>query len=154
MALEDFSTSDTQAAGNKSTSTKTEEDEVTSKSDAFKVVGSGRRAKVFPTEEDWKETEEYLKNEMRMNPNQVLNMSPEKRHQILHRAILGKNGMDSPDFHLKRDCIVCGETFVFPGNWDFVEYQGEPVCKEHPIRKAVEAYSEINEAADNMAVEQ
>lgn len=151
MGLEDFNVSDTRS-GSRTTTGK--EEKSTTKDDAFKVVGSGPNQKVFSTEEEWDETAEYIENELRMNPQEVLNMSADKRHEILHRAILGKNGMRSPSFHIKRNCIVCGETFVFPNNWDFAEYKEEPACKHHTIKEVAKAHRQINEAAENMAIEQ
>lgn len=112
--------------------------------DHFKVVGNGAKKKVFRTEEEWQEAAEFMENEMDLNPQEVLNMSAGKRHDVLHRAILQISGMDKQPFHPTRNCIVCGETFTFPTNWSFTKFKGEPVCNTHSIQESVEAYQEIN----------
>lgn len=111
--------------------------------DAYKVVECNGRKKIFPNEDDWNETVDIIENEMHMSIAQVMSMNPSDRYNILHQAILQKNGMHSVPFHQTRDCLVCGKTFTFPNNWSFVEFRGEPVCPDHKIEQVIQSYSNI-----------
>lgn len=153
MGLDDFASggTKTQSSKNSSSTSSSDSDDETQTNkvdpeDYFKVVSAGDgRKKVFETEEDWEETKEFIEVEMSMSMGEVLNMTPDKRHQILHKAILGDAGVEIDSFYQKRDCIVCGETFVFPHNWNFDKFKGEPVCLSHTLEEVHEAYEEINE---------
>lgn len=145
MGLEDFSSDDTEQTNQTVRQSTSEERETEEKEDGyFKVVGSGNNKKVFQTEEDWLETKEFIKEEMNKSVNEVLNMSAEKRYDILHRAILGRMGLEPSSFHPTRQCIVCGYTFTYPSNWNFEEFNGEPACKHHTIEEVKQAYEKVN----------
>lgn len=144
MGLEEFS-----SPGSKNTqpttSTQQEQPEEKSKEDSFKVVECDRgREKVFPTEEDWEETVSYIEEEMMMSIDEVLNMRPSDRFQILHQAILKKNGYSEQEMHPKQDCVVCGERFVFPSNWNFTRIKGEAVCNDHSIGETMASIKQVN----------
>lgn len=145
MGLDDFSTGQSTTSRsttrNRSsqTSSQSEDDE------PFKVVSGNRgREKVFPTEEDWEKTKEFIEDEMGKNANEVLNMNPSDRHDILHQAILRINGADRAPFHTTNECIVCGKVFTFPGNWNFTRLRGEAVCNDHTIDETMKAIGAVN----------
>jgi len=111
----------------------------------FKIVGGDReREKVFQTEEDWKQTKEFIEDEMDLDIGVVMDMEPGRRHEILHKAILGISGKENPPFHCTDECIVCGEDFVYPRNWNFTRLKGEAICNDHSIGEAVEKISSVN----------
>lgn len=152
MGLEQFS--DDSSTSNTSTSNKTttskqdssdnESDE--SNDDAFKVVGSGSgKKKVFETEEDWKSTVDFIQNEMDMSVNQVMSMNNEKRHTVLHKAIMKNMGAEPESFHPKRECAICNNVFIFPNYWRFVKYRGETFCPTHTLEECEEEVEEIND---------
>lgn len=125
-------------------SKETEEDNI-DKEDFFKIVGAeGGKKKVFKTEEQWKQTVEFIENEFMMGIDRVMDMDPVKRHDILHRAILRKDKDESASFYPIRECFICDETFVFPNNWNFVNYKGESVCCDHTISEVSDKYESIN----------
>lgn len=156
MGLESFKTSSTRGtakSGNdekkssnqQSSSVDQEAKKEESNDQPYKVVGGDRGLKkVFPTEEDWNETVDFIEDTMSVSVNEVMNMPADKRHQILHRAILKREDGQQEPFHPKRNCMVCGEDFVFPGSWNFTRFNGEPVCHHHSIEEVVQKYREIN----------
>lgn len=144
MGLDSFRTSNTDTGGQQKQQQQQDTSDDGEDSEPFKVVGSGAKRKVFPTEEDWEETVEHIEEELGMSAGEVLSMPSEKRHDVLHRAILGKNGLASTPFYPKRNCIVCNETFVYPNNWNFTEFKGEPVCNDHTLSETMDAYRQIN----------
>lgn len=145
MGLDNFTSEDTTTTSTSQRQSKSPEPEDNEDEEPFKVVGSGADRKVFETEEGWQDAAQFMREEMDLNPNEVLNMPSSKRHDILHRAILQLDGMEQQPFHPTRDCIVCGVTFTFPRNWNFTKFKGEPCCNDHEIQEVVEAYRDINE---------
>jgi hypothetical protein len=111
----------------------------------FKVVrtNSGLE-KVFPKREDWEETLDIIENEMNYTVNSVMNMESNKRHDVLHNAILKRNNSEGGEYSPTKQCILCGEKFVFPSKWNFVKFRKEAVCKSHEVKKVMAAISEIN----------
>lgn len=154
MGLDEFTSGSTATASTTTTQTQSpanqeeESDNQPTEDDGyFKVVGKQGKRKVFETEEDWEEAAEFMREEMELNPNEVLNMPASKRHDILHRAILQLDSMDKEPFHPTRTCIVCDETFTFPSNWNFTRFKGEPVCNDHEIKDVVQSYEQMNALA-------
>lgn len=112
----------------------------------YKVVGSGRYCKAFETEEDWEETVRVIEEVLNEDIDTVLNLSQEKRHQILHKAIQLRGNVDKQgEVKVTKTCIICGDKFIFPTDWDFKEFKGEAVCPEHTIGEVKKAYEEIND---------
>lgn len=145
MGLEDFSTGNTtksRSTTNKSTQKKDRQSE---DDEPFKVITCDKgRKKVFPTEDDWNETVQFIEDQMGMSISEVLNRSPENKYQLLHKAILKQNGSEGTPFHPTNQCIVCGEDFVFPESWNFTRIRGEAVCNDHDIGEAIEAIGAVN----------
>lgn len=152
MGLDDFSTSDNNTASSiarqstrQGSQTTEEQDGAEEDDEPFKVVsGDKGRKKVFPTEEDWEETVEFIENEMGMSVGEVMNKSAGDRYQLLHQAILQRNGGERPSFHPTKECAVCGEEFVFPENWNFTRIRTEVVCNSHKIGQVMEEIGAIN----------
>jgi hypothetical protein len=149
MGLDEFTTgsnnaSQTHSRSTSNDTTQSDSGENQENTEPYKAVGSGSKQKVFKTESEWMEAKQYMENEMGLNPQRVLNMPPDKRHDVLHRSILGINDMQSAPFHPVRHCIVCDEVFSFPNNWSFTEFRGEPTCSDHEIGEVTQAYNEIN----------
>lgn len=149
MGLDQFSSGESTAKNTRSTGTEQQEtEEQNDLDDAFKIISGDRgREKVFHTEEDWQETKEFIESEMGLSMNQVMNMSASDRHDILHQAILGREGLSDESIKHTKECVVCGETFVFPKNWRFERIKGEAVCEDHTIAEAMEAIHEVNNIA-------
>jgi|APHM01.1.fsa_nt_gi hypothetical protein len=151
MSLEDFMSSGTLNTGrtaNQETNQQQEKQEENKKSktdEPYKVVGTDSRlAKVFPTKEDWDETLDVIQNEMDYTIDQVMNMESNKRHDVLHNAILKRNGSEGGEYAPTKRCIVCNEEFVFPSKWNFVRFKNEAVCKSHQVKVVMEEISRIN----------
>lgn len=151
MGLDSFASSGTNTSRTKSsantgqTDSKSNDSEKEEDTEPFKVVSGDRgREKVFPTEEDWEETVEVVEDDLHMSIGEVMNKSAEERHQVLHQAILKKNGIEQDSFIITRECIVCGETFVFPNKWNFTEFKNEASCNDHSIAEVVEEVGKVN----------
>lgn len=144
MGLDSF-----KSDGNSGTNTSPKVDttkEQKSIDDAYKVfTADDGRKKVFQTEESWEEAVQFIQNELDMSIQQVENMNPTQRHDILHQAIIGEEGEVSQNFYPTRECLVCGKKFSFPTNWKFSKFKGEAVCCDHSVKEVLEEYREINE---------
>jgi len=144
MGLDSFKSDD-----NSTTNTSPKVDTTTEQKsidDAYKVFTSDDgRKKVFQTQEAWEDAVEFIKNELNMSIQQVENMNPTQRHDILHQAIIGEEGEVSQNFYPARECLVCGEKFSFPTNWKFSKFKGEAVCCDHSVKEVLEEYREIND---------
>jgi len=152
MGLEQFtddsSTSNTSTNGNTTTTKQksSKSEPKNSDNDPFKVVGSGSgKKKVFETKEDWKSAVDFIQNEMDMSVNQVMSMNNEKRHTVLHKAIMKSMGAEPESFHPKRECAICDNVFIFPNYWRFVKYRGETFCPTHTLEECKEEVEEIND---------
>lgn len=145
MGLESFSTGNTTSTSRSTKQSNNQKQQQTEDDEPFKTVTGDRgRKKVFPTEEDWNETVEFIEQQMGMTVGEVLNMKAGDRYQILHQAILKKNGSEATPFHPTKECIVCGKQFVFPKTWNFVRVQGEVSCPDHKIDKVMEEVGAVN----------
>jgi hypothetical protein len=148
MGLEDFSTessSSSSTTGARSGTEKSEED-----NKPFKTVSSSDGLqKVFPTEDSWEKTMEIVKEEVGCTEWELMNMESRKRHQVLHNAILKKNGQEGAEYSPVKHCLVCGEKFVFPSEWDFVRFKNEAVCPDHKIKDVMEEISAVNATDTN-----
>lgn len=152
MGLDQFTDdSSTSVTPNTSNNTTKNRDSSSGNSDEpdnepFKVVGSGSgKMKVFETEEDWKSTVDFIQNEMEMSVNQVMSMENEKRHTVLHKAIMKNMGAEPESFHPKRECAICDNVFIFPNYWAFVKYMGETFCPKHTLEECEKEVEEIND---------
>ena len=111
----------------------------------FKVVSTNSGLeKVFPEREDWEETLDIIEDEMNYTIDRVMNMESSKRHDVLHNAILKRNNSGGGEYSPTKQCVLCGEEFVFPSKWNFVKFRKEAVCKSHEVKKVMAAISEIN----------
>lgn len=114
--------------------------------DAYKVFtcDDGRR-KVFQTEESWNKAVDFIENELGMSIQDVENMNPTQRHDVLHQAIIGEEGKVSQNFYPTRECLVCDKKFSFPTNWKFSKFKGEAVCCDHTVQEVLKEYRKINQ---------
>lgn len=111
----------------------------------YKVIGFGWKKKIIDTEEEWDEIVEYIEGELGYNINTVMHWSNDQRHDFLHRAILGKNGsLETCNVEMERVCMVCEHQFIFPTDWEFLEYEEEAVCPNHTYDEVIDAYEEMN----------
>lgn len=146
MGLDSFNTGGSTTSRSTNSQTNTQQKQDDEDDEPFKVVNGDRgRQKVFPTEEDWEETVEFIEEEMNMTEGEVMNMSAGDRHEILHKAILQHEGDTPGGFRPTKECIVCGQDFVFPKNWNFTRIMGEASCNHHEIGEVMEAVSEVNQ---------
>jgi len=150
MGLEEF-TSSTQGTSTttpqqttQQQTTQTEEEEEGREEPFKKVSGNRGRHKVFQTEKDWQEAVDFIEDQLGMSVDEVLDMSASDRYQILHQAILQKENLDDLNFHPTRECLVCGERFVFPSNWNFTRLKGEAVCNNHTAREVMREVGAVN----------
>ena len=148
MGLDSFKTEESRSKTQKSeesdnnSKSKNNSSSKKSKHDPFKTVGVGRNKKVFETEEMWNDVVEYVEEEMGFEMSNVLNWSDRFRHKALHIAILNSRLDENREFNITRTCFVCGETFKFPDNWNFVEYKGNELCPTHEFGEVLETYKE------------
>lgn len=156
MGLDDFTDSSSNTRtnirkkGNKQHKTKNQETENEEDEDPYKVVSAGDGVKkIFPTEDDWKDTLEILEEEMGYSEWEVMNMGASQRHEVLHTAILKRNGSEGGEFSPIKHCIVCDEKFVFPNSWTFVRFKNEAVCRHHEVKEVMEEISEVNSIDGN-----
>lgn len=151
MGLDDFISDNSTSQRRRSNSSsrtqtgETEEQEIPEdEQDPFKVVTDSKdRSKVFMEESDWKETKQYIEQEMDMTVAEVMNMSSIKRHDLLHRAILQHSEDERGGFQPVKHCVVCDKEFVFPNSWTFVEIESEASCPGHNIGDVMNALSAV-----------
>lgn len=149
MGLDDFATEESQSSSNTRDSGGGDDDSDSSKktksrNDPFKTVGVGAKRKIFQTEEDWERTVEYVENHMGFEMDEVMSWPNNIRHKALHVAIMKSQGNEVDDFNIYRQCFVCGKTFNFPHDWDFMQYQGSEVCGSHNYEEVKKTYRQNN----------
>lgn len=140
MGLDNFKNEDSQSP--RSTSSNSGGKKKSSKNEPFKRVGFGKTTKVFQTEEDWERTVDYIENEMGFSIDEVMGWNHKFRHKALHVAIINSRSDKEKEFTVEKKCFVCGRTFSFPHSWDFMEYEGSPVCPGHSYEDVVDRYRE------------
>jgi len=146
MGLDDFKSEgstktkqkSSSSSSNKSSSSKSGKS--SSKNEPFKVVGVGNKTKTFKTEEQWDEAVEYIEDELGFDIENVLNWRNQYRHRVLHVAIVNTRLKKNETFDVTKDCDVCGHTFEFPRDWDFMEYKSIITCPEHEFEEVAKAY--------------
>lgn len=145
MGLDSFKSSSTTRTSSNSTQN-TDQEKQKSVEDAYKVfTADDGRKKVFQTEEDWEEAVSFIENTLNLTVEEVEEMNPTERHDILHQAIMGEEDAISRDFYPTRQCMVCDETFSFPTNWNFTRFKGEVVCNTHTVDEVLEKFRKVNE---------
>lgn len=145
MGLDDFSSSGTANNVTRSNTTSRTKQQKQEEQDPYKVVhGDKNRKKVFATEEEWNETVEFIEEEMNMSIGEVMDMSADQRHEILHQAILKSEDNEKGGFRPTKTCVVCGKKFIFPKKWNFVLIKNEASCGNHEIGEVVENISGIS----------
>lgn len=146
MGLDDFksedspNTSKNNTNSNSGNSSKSDGKKDSKKNEPFKVVGFGRNTKTFQTEEDWDITVDYIEEEMGFEIGTVLNWPNQYRHKALHVAILNGKLGENAEFDVEKECEVCGRTFQFPKEWDYMEYRDTITCPTHEFREVVKAH--------------
>jgi len=81
---------------------------------------------------------------MNLSIDDVMSRRKADRYQLLHQAILGVKRDEGTPFHPTKECIVCGEEFIFPENWNFTRIKGEVSCNEHFIGEVMEKIGAVN----------
>lgn len=97
-------------------------------------IGSEPSKKVF-TKEKWKKVKTFIKDEMGLSPNEVVNNYKSKeRYEILHEAALAVDNEKDPEElnnYSKRRCKLCENALGERG----VKLSGYWFCSSHPAAK-------------------
>lgn len=139
MGLQDFIENGRQAFHD-------DEDESQQSVDHFKVIKCDRQRKIeVPSEDVWDSIVAVVENEMWLDIDEVLDMEDSHTFQIIHQASLSVLGYDIQTSYPKKECLVCGETYVFPHDWDFTRVRGEVSCNYHSMSEVVEKIERVNQ---------
>lgn len=148
MGLDDFKTEESQSSSNTQNGGGGNDDSgstTQTQNNPYKRVGVGTKQKVFQTEEQWERTVEYVENGLGFDIDEVMGWPNKIRHRALHVAIINsKSDGESEEFDIFRQCFVCGKTYNFPHDWDFMQYNGSAVCGSHEFSEVKNAYSRNN----------
>lgn len=151
MGLESFTTGDTKSTASKSSQTTSSSVDEQSSEDTgspsnYKVIGSGASKLTFETEDDWESFVTFVEDGLGFDMDRVLGWSEDKRRDFIGHAHSFRNDELLVDEHeVTQECLVCGQEYVFPHNWDFILFKHQAVCKSHTMGEVAEAYNQLHD---------
>lgn len=96
-------------------------------------IGGGANKKVF-SQSKWDAVKSVIIEETEYTPDEVLNLPPDDRHEVLHEAALvhaGEESASNMDSETTSRCYSCGVDVTSTG----IKIEGEMFCPQHPAAK-------------------
>lgn len=152
MGLDNFTTENSGFStggrgGNKSTSVNHGNEH-----NAYKIIWNGEygipienNEIVVQTEEEWEKIILFVNDEMNISTKDLNSKSKERKFNIIQKAVDCLNGNKREMYSEKRNCMVCGEEFNFPEDWNFVEFDDFICCSDHKISDVMKEYNSNSE---------
>lgn len=116
---------------------------------AYRIIWNGEQTipiedneVVIQTEEEWNKIEEFINKSMDISTDEFESMSKKRKYSIVKNAVDTINKHERGEVAEEKDCMVCGETFRFPGNWNFIEFDDFLCCPNHTVEEVMEQYED------------
>jgi len=153
MGLESFksddsswSSSSNNGGGNKSTRTSDHDNA----HEAYKIIWNGKNTLpiedneiIIETRELWTEVLEFINKKMSIDDDEFNSKPKERQYEIVSNALDVIQDDTRDPYGQDKECDVCGKTFIFPDDWDFVEFDELMCCPSHTIEEAMEVHTEM-----------
>lgn len=153
MGLESFKSDDsswssTSNSGGSTKSTGTSDHD--NAHDAYKIIWNGKNTLpiedneiVIETRELWTDVLEFINKKMSIDDDEFNSKPKERQYEIVSNALDVIQDDTRDPYGQDKECDVCGKTFIFPDDWDFVEFDELMCCPSHTIEDAMEVHTEM-----------
>jgi hypothetical protein len=153
MGLESFKSDDSSWSNNSSSSGGTRSTSASNHDDshnAFKIIWNGKNTLpiedneiIIETKEKWTKVLKFINKKMDIDDEEFNSKSKQQRYDIVSNALSVLEDEQQNPHGKNKECDVCGKTFVFPADWDFVEFNELTCCPSHTIEDAIEVHTEM-----------
>jgi len=141
-----WSSSPNNGGGNKNTRTSDHDNA----HEAYKIIWNGKNTLpiedneiVIETRELWTEVLEFINKKMSIDDDEFNSKPKERQYEIVSNALDVIQHDTRDPYGQDKECDVCGKTFIFPDDWDFVEFDELMCCPSHTIEEAMEVHTEM-----------
>jgi len=117
---------------------------------AFKIIWNGshtlpieRNEIVIDTREQWTKILEFINKKMGITDDDFNSKPRERRYEIVSNALDVVEHDNTTPYNQGKECDVCGKNFVFPDDWDFVEFDELMCCPSHTIEEVMEVHTDM-----------
>lgn len=117
---------------------------------AYKIIWNGSNTLpiedneiVIETRELWTKLLKFINKKMGISDDEFNSKPKERQYEIVDNALDVVENENREPYGQEKECDVCGKTFVFPDDWDFVEFDELMCCPSHTIEEAMEVHTEM-----------
>lgn len=111
-------------------------------------LSEGYKEITIEDKDKWNKIIDFIEEEFGITEDELMELSHQERFELVNNTKRKLFFDSTANINQKRECIVCGTEFIFPQNWDFLEYEGDASCRDHTIREIKDALEEEEEEED------